>query len=92
MYQCPRCHYESSHKGNLLNHFRRKKPCLPIHDDISLQKLKEKIEIKDYFKITENNTLNNTHSLLNTTSITSFDNISLQQNNKKENNKLECKY
>ena len=92
MYQCPRCHYETSKKNDLKCHFYRKKPCLPIHDDISLQKLQEKVVVRNAFKIIENNTFNNTHSPLNTNSITSFDNISLQQNNKKENNKLECKY
>lgn len=88
MHQCPRCHYETFHKGNLLNHFNKKKHCLPIHDDISLEKLREKVAVKNAFKMKENNTLNNTPNNTHNpqpTSNTSF-------NNKKENNKNECKY
>ena len=48
--------------------------------------------IKGSFKIIENKTLNNTHGSLNITSNASISDMNLQQNNKKEDNKLECKY
>ena len=82
MHQCPRCHYESFKKNDLKCHFNRKKHCLPIYDDMSLEKLREKIVVKNAFKMKEtntpNNTPNNTHNP-QLTSNTSF-------NNKTENN------
>ena len=78
MHQCPRCHYETFHKGNLLNHFNKKKHCLPIHDDISLEKLREKIVVKNAFKIIDKNESKNISSKI--------------QESKTENNKLKCKY
>ena len=53
MYQCPRCHYQTYHKGNLKNHFFKNKPCSPIYDTIPQRILKEKIKNKNAFKIIE---------------------------------------
>jgi len=92
MYQCPRCHYETFHKGNLLNHFNKKKPCSPIYSTITQRILKEKIKNKNAFKINEENNTQEIHS--NTQeihNITHQNNIELS-NEKVELKKYQCKY
>ena len=46
MFKCERCGYITEYKSNLKNHFKRKKPCLPILSDISIASLKSKINQK----------------------------------------------
>ena len=41
MYICKRCGYSSSIKGNLKNHFNRKRICKPILKDIEILVLKK---------------------------------------------------
>ena len=90
MYQCPRCHYETFHKGNLLNHFNKKKPCTPIYSTIAQRILKQQIKQKNAFKMKEetNNNAIETQNLEVKTQI-QYENT---QNNNDKNNKLECKY
>ena len=42
-YKCERCHYFAKHKGNIKKHLQRKNPCRPIHSDISVEELLEKL-------------------------------------------------
>mgnify|MGYP001276497232 FL=1 len=42
-YKCERCHYVAKHKGNIKKHLQRKNPCRPIHSDISVEELLEKL-------------------------------------------------
>lgn len=46
MYKCERCGYLTEYKGNLKNHFKRKKPCNPILSNTSIETLKEKFNKK----------------------------------------------
>lgn len=46
MYICKRCGYSTKIKGNLKNHFRRKRPCKPIIKDISIEDLKKEFDIE----------------------------------------------
>ena len=39
-YTCPRCHYTTKRKGNLLNHYKRKIPCNTTFSSISLTELR----------------------------------------------------
>ena len=40
-YICKRCGYYTEYKGNLKNHFNRKRPCKPIKSNISFETLKK---------------------------------------------------
>lgn len=42
-YKCERCHYIAKHKGCIKKHYQRKYPCKPIHSDISVEELLEKL-------------------------------------------------
>ena len=42
-YKCERCHYVAKHKGNIKKHLQKKNPCRPIHSDISVEELLEKL-------------------------------------------------
>ena len=50
MYQCKRCGYTSPIKGNLKNHFKRKRICKPILQNIEIETLMEELEILDNTK------------------------------------------
>ena len=39
-YKCLRCGYKATQKSNLINHLKRKKICLPIKQDISIENAK----------------------------------------------------
>ena len=45
MYKCKRCGYSSTIKGNLKNHFKRKRVCKPVLSEISLSILIEEFDI-----------------------------------------------
>jgi len=99
MYQCPRCHYETYHKGNLKNHFFKNKPCSSVYDTISQRILREKIKNKNAFKIIENNepiiNQNETNTNQNETNINQHNiNVisNLNLNNNEQNKKHQCKY
>ena len=91
MYQCPRCHYETFHKGNLLNHFNKKKPCSPIYSTITQRVLKQQIKQKNAFKLKEEIN-NNTIETQNFEVKTRIQQENTQNNNNNENKKFECKY
>ena len=40
-YMCQRCGYKAYHKGNFMNHLKRKKPCPPLESDISIDFIKQ---------------------------------------------------
>ena len=42
-YKCERCHYIAKQKSNLKNHLQRKYPCKPIHSNINIEELLEKL-------------------------------------------------
>lgn len=43
MYKCCRCNYETSHKGSMVNHFKRKKPCPNLNNIEMTDEIKQKI-------------------------------------------------
>ena len=57
VYNCIRCGYETKHKGHFKNHLNRKKICIPILEDISINDIKKyyNIEIDTIPQITQNN-------------------------------------
>jgi|NorSeaMetagenome_1021524.scaffolds.fasta_scaffold15332_1 hypothetical protein len=81
VYNCIRCGYETKHKGHFKNHLNRKKICIPILEDISINDIKNyyNIEIDDNHKkhtintiltpktrqLTPKNTENNTTNISN---------------------------
>ena len=81
VYNCIRCGYETKHKGHFKNHLNRKKICIPILEDISINDIKNyyNIEIDDNHKkhtintiltpktrqLTPKNTENNTTHISN---------------------------
>ena len=81
VYNCIRCGYETKHKGHFKNHLNRKKICIPILEDISINDIKNyyNIEIDDNHKkhtintiltpktrqLTPKNTENNTKNINN---------------------------
>ena len=40
-YTCQRCGFKASHKGNFMNHLKRKKPCPPVESDIPIDFIKQ---------------------------------------------------
>ena len=54
IHECPRCHYKTSRKSLIRNHFNKKKVCKIEYDDISieecLKRLNNKIHICEYCK------------------------------------------
>jgi len=46
MYICKRCGYSTKIKGNLKNHFKRKRPCNPIIKDVNINDLKKEFDIE----------------------------------------------
>ncbi len=51
MFKCPRCGYMSNRKGNLKNHFLKKKTCDPIESDISVSVLVQRASQMNAFKV-----------------------------------------
>ena len=62
MYVCKRCGYDTNIKGNLKNHFRRKKTCKNTLSDIPVATLLEELNIKSTHNYTQP-----THKLHTTT-------------------------
>ena len=92
MYQCPRCHYETFHKGNLLNHFNKKKPCAPIYSTITQRVLKQEIKPKNAFKLKEETNNNEMLETKNSQVKTQILQENTQNNNENNVSKYECKY
>ena len=92
MYQCPRCHYETFHKGNLLNHFNKKKPCAPIYSTITQRVLKQEIKQKNAFKLQEETNNNEMLETKNSQVKTQILQENTQNNNENNVSKYECKY
>ena len=55
-YRCFRCGYIGKRKNHLINHFRRKKICLPILDNISIEKLCNHYNFYNLLKILKTDT------------------------------------
>ena len=47
MFYCKRCGYTTNKKGNLKNHYLRKRPCKPILSNIRFDSLKEELNKKN---------------------------------------------
>ena len=47
LYVCPRCNYNSNHRGNFKNHLNRKKSCNILYNKVSISEIKEKYNIVD---------------------------------------------
>ena len=45
-YQCNRCGYITKHKANFITHLERKNICVPLLEDISIEMLYEKYNLK----------------------------------------------
>lgn len=92
-YICKRCGYYTEYKGNLKNHFNRKRPCKPIRSNISFESLKN-----EFFNLINNpsNSLKNPSISLNSSSISlNFPSKSLnfpQNPSKMNSNKFICEY
>lgn len=56
-FRCPRCFYETDRTFNLKNHLNRKKVCLPLYSNISIDVLRRNIQDKKRKFFTSNNTL-----------------------------------
>jgi hypothetical protein len=56
MYKCKRCGYSSSIKGNLKNHFKRKRVCKPVLNDIDISILKEELDTNQELIMEEDST------------------------------------
>ena len=53
MFSCKRCGYSTDIKGNLKNHFRRKRPCKPLLNDIPIKVLIDAFLIENTHKYTQ---------------------------------------
>ena len=65
-YECQRCGYNTTLKGNIKHHLNRKNVCEPILDNISIKQMKEIYNLNDTSKIPQNNSnlLTNTSKIL----------------------------
>ena len=57
-YTCFRCGYKCTHKGNFRNHLNRKNICSPLHEDISIENIKNMYNLNNptnSLQITPNN-------------------------------------
>jgi len=45
-YQCPRCHYETTHKTTMMRHYNKIKKCKLKYEDISIEKCLEMLNFK----------------------------------------------
>jgi hypothetical protein len=56
-YKCPRCDYNTTKKSSIKNHYKRKRPCEILHEDITLAnclkllKYDKKIPVEEQLKI-----------------------------------------
>lgn len=50
--ECRRCGHVSSCKSNLMKHLRRKVPCLPMKEDISIEDMVSNLTAKEYNDVT----------------------------------------
>ena len=57
-YECQRCGYNTTLKGNIKHHLNRKNVCEPILDNISIEQMKEIYNLNNTPKIHLNNTNN----------------------------------
>jgi len=55
-YECKRCGYNTKHKGSFINHLNRKKICIPILEDASIESLKYQYRISNPEKLQQNST------------------------------------
>ena len=68
-YKCFRCGYETKHKANFITHLERKNICAPLLEDISIEMLYEKYNLKKNKK----QHLNDTKTALFSTQTALFD-------------------
>ena len=54
-YECQRCGYNTTLRGNIKQHLNRKNICEPILDNISIEEMKEIYNLNETSKITSNN-------------------------------------
>ena len=55
-YECKRCGYSTNHKASFTNHLNRKKTCLPVLENISIEKIKNQYNILIKKKLGKNST------------------------------------
>ena len=55
-YECKRCGYSTNHKASFTNHLNRKKTCLPLLENISIEKIKNQYNIFIKKKLGKNST------------------------------------
>jgi len=86
VYNCIRCGYETKHKGHFKNHLNRKKICIPILEDISIN------DMKNYYNIEiDNNHKKHTINTILTQKTRQLTPKNTENNTKNINNK-ECPY
>ena len=56
-YECQRCGYNTTLRGNIKQHLNRKNICEPILDNISIEEMKEIYNLNENDKIHQNNTI-----------------------------------
>ena len=56
-YECQRCGYNTTLRGNIKQHLNRKNICKPILDNISIKEMKEIYNLNENDKIHQNNTI-----------------------------------
>ena len=49
-YECKRCGYITKHKGSFINHLERKNICAPLLEDISIETIYKKYNLKKFSK------------------------------------------
>ena len=54
-YECQRCGYNTTLRGNIKQHLNRKNICEPILDNISIEEMREIYNLNETSKITSNN-------------------------------------
>ena len=55
-YECQRCGYSTNHKASFTNHLNRKKICLPILENMGIEKIKKQYNIFKKTKLGNNST------------------------------------
>jgi hypothetical protein len=56
-YECQRCGYNTTLRGNIKHHLNRKNICQPILDNISIEEMKDIYNLNEINKIHQNNTI-----------------------------------
>ena len=56
-YECQRCGYNTTLRGNIKHHLNRKNICEPILDNISIEEMKDIYNLNEINKIHQNNTI-----------------------------------